>query len=80
MLLDLNPTLQRSSRRRADRASHGRQTGIRRSRDLHEERQIALHVAIGSVKLGRLDGLDRAISPRCDHRPLNLISDTCLNC
>ena len=87
---DVNPTLQRSSRRGADRdhmavrsesddpaifakrgrsRSHGRQIGIRRSRDLHAERRIALHVAVGSVKSGRLDGLDRVINPRCDRRP-----------
>ena len=66
---DWNPTLQRSSRRGADRASRGRQIGIRRSCDLHEERRIGLHVAVGSVKSGRLDSLDRAINPRCDHRP-----------
>ena len=47
---DWNPTLQRSSQRGADRASHGRQIGIRCSRDLHDERRIALHVAVGSVK------------------------------
>ena len=87
---DVNPTLQRSSRRGADRdhmavrsesddpaiftkrgrsRSHGRQIGIRRSRDLHAERRIAVHVAVGSVKSGRLDGLDRVINPRCDRRP-----------
>ena len=59
---DWNPTLQRSSRIGADRGSPGCQIRIRRSRDLHEERRIALHVAIGSMKSGRLDGLDRAIN------------------
>ena len=59
---DWNPTLQRSSQIGADRGSPGRKIGIRRSRDLHEERRIALHVAIGSMKSGRLDGLDCAIN------------------
>ena len=68
-LSDWNPTLQRSSRRGADRASRGRQIRIRRSHDLHEKRRIALLVAVGLVKSGRLDGLNRAINPRCDHCP-----------
>ena len=63
----------KSPRSRLDRGSIGprswssstgcrrRQIGILRSHDLHEERRIALHVAIRWMKSGRLDGRDRAI-------------------
>ena len=73
--LDRNPTLYRSSRIGVDRGSPGRQIGILRSRDLHEERRIAPHVAVGSMKSGRLDGLDRVINVAVRWRSIALRFD-----
>ena len=71
---DQNPTLHRSSRIGADRDSPGRQIGILCSRDLHKERRIAPHVVVGSMKSGRLDGLDRAITWPSDGDRVVLVS------